>query len=147
MRKGLVAHGALLAVALLAAYQTWTRDKTIKPKLGDVTLMSMAVDSIDLITLQQDLKQVKVERRADATGSYLWATVIRTPPPPKVPEMPEDAVSSPDAPPAIQPSTREFPVGKDGSTWLEKVAPLRALRDLGTPVKVAHCSRCRIVDN
>jgi len=29
--------------------------------------------------------------------------------------------------------TKEFPVGEDGSKFLERLAPLKALRDLGVP--------------
>ena len=35
MRTGPAIHGALLIVALLFAYKTWTRDKTEEPKAGE----------------------------------------------------------------------------------------------------------------
>jgi hypothetical protein len=127
MKRGPVIHGALLVVALVVAYQTWTRDKSAKPVRANVTLWGGAPADVESITLTGENKKTVVERRKDGAGAYLWGVVERTTKPLK----PKDAVSSEDAPPTPVTTVREFPVGEEGDKLVEKLAPLQAVRDLG----------------
>ncbi len=47
--KGAFIHGGLLAVMLVYGYRTWTRDKTVKPDLGSVTLWDQ--NAADLVSV------------------------------------------------------------------------------------------------
>lgn len=138
MTRGTMFHGALLFVALGAAWQTWTRDKTVKPRTGDVIVWKGAPSDVKGIVYHSEapmVKDVAVERR----GGYLWAivTTVEKPakPPPKPPADGADPATQPmQEEPEPQPITRrqEFLVGAEGEKLFEKLAPLRALRDAGT---------------
>lgn len=135
LRKGPVVHGALLVVALGLAYQTWTRDKSAKPKVKMVDVWSGAPGAVERITYETERRKLEIERRSDAGGAYLWATVTTTTTakPPKPPVTadagPEDTVSTTDDTPTV--TVQEYPVGEEGEKLLAQVAPLQAVRDLG----------------
>jgi hypothetical protein len=132
MRPGPVVHGALLAAALGFAWQTWTRDRDTAPTAATLTVWpgSGAVTSL---ALHGTLRDVRVERRGADGSDYFWATVTKTTPPPPKPAVPDGG-----PPPNMSPAedkgtttTLEFPVGEEGEKALAKLAPLKALRDLG----------------
>lgn len=149
MKRGPVIHGALLVLALVVAYQTWTRDKSAKPSKANVVVWGGAPSEIQSITHEtQSAAQTKktvVERRSDGGASYLWGRVDKTTQPPKPPKPPEspqakagegqppEALSSSvdEPPPAPTTTTKEFPIGEEGDKLVERLAPLKALRDLG----------------
>ena len=64
MRSALI-HGVLLAVMLVYAYRTWTRDKTVQPELGSVVLWDKSEGDLVSIELKNEKKDVKIERRGD----------------------------------------------------------------------------------
>jgi hypothetical protein len=136
MNKSLLVHGGLFVLALGWAYQTWTRDKTTTVERSQLTVWGGSPDDIVKLSMVSEGKDVKVERRPGDRGSYLWGVVTRTPPAPKpipkaTPDGGVEALSSPEATPPPPPQVREFPVGEDGTKLFAKLAPLRAVRDLG----------------
>ena len=159
MRAGPIVHGALLAAALAAAYQTWTRDEAVESHIGDHLVWSLDGAKLEAIVYESEKKSVRLEVRGEGDESYLWGTVTRRREVPA--EVPaEVAAASPDAGIAtdsavlgdagvafdagaaaseadaaaaeIVSTTREFPVGEDGEKLFAEVAELHALRDLGT---------------
>jgi len=131
-RQGPIGHGLLLVGAIIFGYTTWTRDTTVKVTRGEVTIWGGGAADVKAVRLENDARKARVERRTSDKGdAYLWGTVVRQPPAPKPKEgEPPDALqsSSADLPPA---TTKEFPIGEAGSALLDKVAPLRGLRELG----------------
>jgi hypothetical protein len=139
MRRGTLVHGVLLLVALVLAYTTWQRDPTVKPQAGTVELWAGSPADVKSIQYEAQNKSVTLERRGQGNDAYYWGKVVRSTPPPKKPQKPDagpdEALMSPaEAEPEEKPTvtTREFPVGEGGTKLLEKLAPLRVIRDLGT---------------
>jgi hypothetical protein len=93
MMRGPIIHGALLAAALLVAYQTWTREAAPEAKRGEFVLWQGTSEAVKAIAYDTENKTVRVERR----DGYLWATVTRTTP--AAPKPPKPAPAE-DAPPA-----------------------------------------------
>lgn len=139
MTRGPIIHGVLLVAALLFAYQTWTREEKVEPTTGKVVLWSVPAASITEATYHIDAEEertVRIERRSDEHGSYLWGwetrAVIETT------KRKDAAATVNEAGATIRPvdtakvsNTREFAVGKKGAESIEKLAEMRALRDLG----------------
>lgn len=133
-RQGPIGHGLLLCGALFLGYTTWTRDTTVKVTRGEVTIWSGSPSDVKAVRLENDGRKTRVERRSGDKGdTYLWGVVVRQPPAPKPKEgePPEALLSSADAPPAPPATTKEFPIGESGGSLIEKVAPLKGLRELG----------------
>ncbi|HKE20471.1 MAG TPA: hypothetical protein VKB80_36610 [Kofleriaceae bacterium] len=78
MRVGPIVHGALLAGALVFAYQTWTRDKNESPKVGVVSVWQESLDDFESFAYDGDKKSVNVEVRHDGKDAYYWGKVTRT---------------------------------------------------------------------
>jgi len=143
MKTGPVAYGLLLVAALAFAYQTWTREKTVDPKTGDYVVWAHSVDSFESLLYDSEQKSVRIERRSDDHGQYLWGEVKRSRKVPKKPKPKKtpgaDAGADSSTPPEPEPppedeiitTTREFPIGEIGKKVLESFSTLRALRELG----------------
>lgn len=139
MKRGPIIHGVLLVAALLFAYQTWTREEAVVPTTGTVVLWSMPADKLRSVTYDTGGEQahaVRLERRSDQKGAFLWGTETRT-----ISQYPErtpskwiiDAgIGAPDSYVAKRVSkSYEFAVGDKGDEVMEKLAEMRAIRDLG----------------
>ncbi len=103
-------QAAALAVAALWAYLTWTR-----PEVGAVERDRFLVwerDAAEVLSVRyvSPEKDVRVERRTDAAGAFLWGI-----------ETSADVGGGP----------REYPVGTAGETLVGRLASLRVIRDLG----------------
>lgn len=127
MMRGPIIHGVLLLAALGFAYQTWTREKKVERKTGTVVVWTTAADKVTAIVYQTKDRDVRLDRKAGESGSYLWGTETRTTrvrPPTKPGET---------APPSEQTTTtsREFPADERADEAVTDLAELRALRDLG----------------
>lgn len=134
MRRGAVIHGVLLVAALVFAYQTWTREEVLAPLTGDVVVWAMPPASIQAITFATEGRAIRVERRSDAKGPYLWGTDTRSIE--QYQTRAKDAAdASPTDPRPFAPktvsSTREFLLSEKGVELFENLAELRALRALG----------------
>jgi hypothetical protein len=134
MRRGPVIHGVLLVAALVFAYQTWTREQVVAPLTGDVVVWSLPPASIKAIMLESEGRVIRVERRSDAQGPYLWGSDTRT-----MEQYQTRAKDAPDASPTderpfapeIVSSTREFMVSEKGEALFANLSELRALRAMG----------------
>jgi hypothetical protein len=134
-------HGVLLAVMLVYGYRTWTRDKTVGPDLGSVTLWDKAEGDLVSIEYKQETKIVKLEKK----GDYWWGseTTIERKPKPKAPDAGSGSAGSAGSGSAATPppieyeetgrKTREYPVGETAEKLVKNYAAARALRDLGKP--------------
>ncbi len=106
--KGIAIHGALLAVMLGVAYQTWTRDTTIRVSTGEVEIWDKKADDVTAVEFQTTRKDattgavnertVRVERRGTGADAYWWGIETRTDQKPKPVPKPDAGV--PDAAPA-----------------------------------------------
>jgi hypothetical protein len=120
-------HGILLLVALLVALQTWTRDESAgrSTRDGAATVWEGDVDEIAYITYDNPARMLRVERREE-TGdaarrgeTYLWGITTT------------DVSTADSASVGEAQQRQEFPVGNAGEDLFRRLAPLRALRDLG----------------
>ena len=108
--KGLKMHAALFVVAVVAALLTWNRDTV--PEADRGLALAWERDTTDVVAVhyRSPVMDIRIQRRTDDDGSFLWAIEI---------EGAED------------PDTLEFPVGAPGHTLVGRLASLRVIRDLG----------------
>src|SRR5262249_14929894 len=64
-------------------------------------------------------------------ADYYWATLTKTTPPPAKPAAPDGGVAMSVIEDKGTATTQQFPVGEEGEKTLGRLAPLKALRDLG----------------
>tara|TARA_R110002073_G_scaffold74100_10_gene181361 strand:+ start:7111 stop:8442 length:1332 start_codon:yes stop_codon:yes gene_type:complete len=133
MKLGPVVHGGLLVVALVVAYQSNTREKDSAPKHGTHAIWKLS--DISAVVLESGKKRIRIERREDENGTYLWGEVARTKkvaPSKKAGPSDNDAGAN-DAAPVYETTvtTREFPVGEAGEKLMLQYQKLMALRKLG----------------
>lgn len=103
-------HAILFGAVLIATYFTWSRDVSYGG--DDNTVRIWDRDSTEVLALGYRIgdTEIRIERRSDQAGGYLWG--IET--------VGADA-----------PVTSEFPVGSLGNNLLDRIAGLRTVRDLG----------------
>lgn len=89
--KSAVIHGVLLAVMLVYGYRTWTRDKSVKPDLGQFELWTKDDSDLVAIEFKSERKTVRLERRTDSKDAYWWGieTTIEKRPKPTPPKPPD----------------------------------------------------------
>lgn len=125
-------HAVLLVVALLAAFQTWTRDESASgTDEGAVTLWQREIDDIVSVTFETPARMLSVERRVEGGGdaatpreTFLWGVTLT-----KRSTADTSTADTTSGVPAVV--REEFPVGDVGDELFERLASLRALRDLG----------------
>jgi hypothetical protein len=113
--RGALIHGALLAVMLVYGYQTWTRDKTVKPTQGSVALWDKKESDLLSIEYKAAKKIVKIERKPEG---YWWGsdTVIETRPKKAVDTGAGSAAPPPGTSTAGSASAGSAAAGAGGST-------------------------------
>lgn len=123
--RGPLVQGAVLAVALGLAWQTWTREKAAPKADKGVKLWESRAADVGLIEYISEKRYAKVERKSDADGSYLWVTVDRE----------KGALGNVKPPPGQEPerSTKSFVGGKSADRLVEQLAAPSAARALGKP--------------
>jgi len=142
--KGVIGHAVLLAIALVAAFFTWTARDTPETDRSLVEIWDRDPADLVQVTFQTPERTLLIERRGDRGESYLWGTeTVRPPAPPPpadsaaaaatgrtaaAPATDRTAPTSANAPP---PTTEQYPIGEAGDTLVKRLARLRALRDLG----------------
>jgi len=135
MKRGPIIHAVLLVFVLGFAYQTWTREKKVEPKTGKVEVWSKPASSLQAVLFETKDRTLRVERRKDDAGSYLWGKETRVSRHHKRPPRPAKGQDAgvPPAEPEVEEttSTREFPAGEAGTELFDNFAQLHALRDLG----------------
>jgi hypothetical protein len=130
--KGVTMHGALLGVMLILAYQAWTPDETNRATLnsdGDYTVWDVPSDQVTTLTFVRRNTTTVIERREEAGEVYLWGRSFESLPD----DTAQDTTAAADSVPARRTPApaQEFPVGDEGEDIWNRVAHLRALRDLG----------------
>ena len=95
--KTAIIHGALLLVMMLYGYRTWTRDKSVTPDVGSVSLWNRSSDELSFVEYKTENRVVRLEKRTDTTGAYWWGLEtsitkrpkpVVTPPAPVTPATP-----------------------------------------------------------
>ncbi|MBE7452844.1 MAG: hypothetical protein HS111_29390 [Kofleriaceae bacterium] len=125
--KGVIVHGALLAVMLVYGYLTWTKEKPAATVTGDVVMWNRGEPELKAIELAATDQTLRLERRGEGAAAYWWGIDSRTtkkmkPVEPPPPPAPGEAPPPPPEPEWITETTvREFPVGEPGEklvrTW------------------------------
>ncbi len=153
--KGVIVHGVLLVAMLLFGYQTWTREKEVKKTTGDVVLWNHKAGELTSIVWEAPKRTIKLERRGEGAGGYLWGadskmTEKHKAKPKPAPDagvadggvpaaaatdggVPADAGVPAEPEKEIVTTTREFPVGEAADKLLKDFSAMHALLDLGTP--------------
>lgn len=129
MMRGALIHGALLIGALVFAYQTWTREEKVEITTGTVEVWTTSENKISAVIYETKDRTVRVERKSDDAGTYLWGTETRVTKT-KAPLAPGET-PDPNAPTEQTTVVREFPIGDRGDEAVKNLATMRALRDLG----------------
>ena len=107
--RGVRAHAILLAAAALWAFQTWTRDEVRQEDRSRALAWEQDTTEVVAIRYRSPEKEVRIERREDGEGVFLWGFQI------------EDGGRD----------TLEFPVGASGHVVVARLAALRVIRDFG----------------
>ncbi len=132
-KLGPVVHGVLLAVVLLFAYSSWTKEKKVASKVGTVTVWSQAKDSV--VSLQSYNKNKRgVERTISIKRTdkgYIWGSDKRSRPKRRRPKKGAD----PTKPPEMVTTTSEFVGGEGSEKAFEHFANLKALHSMGKLTK------------
>lgn len=114
-------HVILAIVAVVFAVAMWTRDKQPKAlAAGDVTVWSGKPSDVMRIRYETKTRKVALESKKDGEGRYFVGTVDR------------EAAPEGDAGPAPKPPIQTFVSVGSGQKLAESLAPLKALRALGS---------------
>jgi hypothetical protein len=131
MKRGVIAYAAVLLVALVLAYRSWTHEGDVD--LSEATVV-IAGDPEDLegIDYSSDKIDVSLDVLEDAHGKYVWVTAT---PKGTAEKKEEETKEPPDphAPPKEEEDdgkAEEFKAGKSGDTIVEGMAPFVVKRQL-----------------
>ena len=126
MKRSLLVYAVALAVALFAAYYSWTHEGD--PDLSEaVVILDGDVDDLEEVSYHSAKIDVTLSMREDDLGRYAWVNVV---PKPAGEEPPPPDPANPHAPPPPDVDPAQFKAGKTGDTVLEGLAPFRAKRVL-----------------
>jgi hypothetical protein len=126
--KGALIHGFLLLGMLAVAYQTWTRDTSVKATTGNVVVWNEKASALQAIVYQNKDKTLRLESK----DGYWWGTETTTKkkPKPQPPATGDAGVPPPEFETVT--TTTEFPV--DATAVMPLVSgysAMRAVRNLG----------------
>ncbi|MYG81559.1 MAG: hypothetical protein F4187_07245 [Gemmatimonadetes bacterium] len=105
------AHAVLFAMAVIAALLTWNRDVSFDENEAFIRVWDRDSADVRLVHYQTPELDLRIERRTDAAGDYLWGTQI----------------GGMDG----GPDTLDFPIGPAGAALVGRIARLRTLREMG----------------
>ncbi len=108
--RALKAHLALFVAAVIGALLTWMRDTTSDIDAGLPPAWERDTIQVASVHYTAPEMEVRIERRTDDDGVFLWAIEVKG---------------------ADAPDTLEYPVGIPGHTLVGRLAALRPIRDLG----------------
>jgi hypothetical protein len=128
MKKSVMVHAGLLVASLAAAALTWTAEEVDPTDRATVSVWDRGAEEIVALSFRSGIDSVDVERRAEGGEEYLWGRQTTRAPDQAIPP-PIDSVTG--QPTTIRTMTEEYPVGEGGPELIERLARLRALRDLG----------------
>ena len=145
--KGVLWHGLLAFFGLVFAYQTYNRKPEEDAAPGSVTAVECSADALQQVTLRTATLEVTVEPKREHDASTYWITSRQRSPDedkPKAADKPVDAAkpdaavadaTKPDAakkePPEAQ-KPKHYLANATFADYVKRVAPMRALRSLGT---------------
>lgn len=109
--KDLRIHIVLFAVAAVGALLTWTRDRPVGEDEPIMRVWDRDSTDVRLVHYRTEEMDLRIERRTDPDGDFLWGTQIA-------------GTDGPD--------TLDFPIGPAGRLLVERIAQLRTLRELGS---------------
>jgi hypothetical protein len=122
--RSAIGHGVAAAIAVFLAWQAFT-DETEEGSEETVDLYEC--DAVSAVSFANKQRSIRVERRGSGDDAFAWITLE-----PRA----EDQVSQADAPEPTQylANVKADPEGQrpTGIEWLDKFAPLKATRSLGT---------------
>ena len=108
-------HGGLLAVALLLALQTWSREAPTEIELERILIWEQDTSAVLSVTYRSSDIDLALSRHTE-NGQSFWAG---------------SEVSYQDGAAPPNPDTLLFPLGLPGGKLIEDLAEFRVLRDLG----------------
>jgi hypothetical protein len=118
--RGLWVHVGLLAVACVASFYVWSRDKkATAAAVADVTVWGGRPEDVQRIAFESSTTKVSLEARQDAQGRWFFGTVERASSP----------ISDAGAPPPRKTTT--FASVAAAQKVAQALAPFRALRFIG----------------
>ncbi len=117
----------LLGVALLGSYLSWTSEGADLSRATDVRVYRADARDLESVAWRSDTLEVRLERRDDGAGDYVWITVTETP---EEPEPIVDADPAAPVPVSATGSTVAFKGNDAAKDLWESFAPLYAKREL-----------------
>lgn len=148
-------YAVLLGAAMVASYVTWTTDdgKDADASTG-VAVYRAGTGDVKALAWKDEKLQVRVERKQDASGDFVWVTIDETrtkavPPKPHdhgspddphgdedhgkdTDAAPDEAGPEPEPEPEVVTTHTEFLGSESASGLFESFEPLMALRELDT---------------
>ena len=107
-------HAGLAALAVVFAYQTWTRDRA-QTQTDSVVVLDAAKREVNSLAYEDEMRQITVERRNGADGeSYAWILTKTRSKVPVSPPVPQAAPVASSAPPMAAPVAPTAPAPKPG---------------------------------
>ena len=107
-------HAGLAALAVVFAYQTWTRDRA-QTQTDSVVVLDAAKREVNSLAYEDEMRQITVERRNGADGeSYAWILTKTRSKVPVNPPVPQAAPAGSAATPTAAPVVPTAPAPKPG---------------------------------
>lgn len=107
-------HAGLAALAVVFAYQTWTRDRA-QTQTDSVVVLDAAKREVNSLAYEDEMRQITVERRNGADGeSYAWILTKTRSKVPVSPPVPQAAPVANSAAPTAAPVAPTAPAPKPG---------------------------------
>lgn len=126
MRSAIV-HAGLLVVALIGALATWTQEPRDLEDEAQVVVWDHAPETLASVHFRAGSRRVDLERRGTGSEAHLWGREEYPTPDPLGGAGPAADSAAGPTPMTIE----EFPVAEEGATLFQRLAGLRAIRDLG----------------
>jgi hypothetical protein len=124
MRSALV-HAALLGIALVAVFATWTWEGAEASGEPAVVVWEREPEEVIAVTFRSGERRVELERRSEGEERWIWGR--ETFPNAMAIGLPTDSTAPPPPPLTVE----EYPVDQGGETLFGRLAGLTAIRDLG----------------
>jgi hypothetical protein len=132
--RGIWIHGGLLLIALVWAFQTWTREAPTLEQQDRVLIWEADTASVVSVSYRSERRDLDFVRRTDDGGPFWWGIEVERPP-----------ASEETDPAPVAADTLEFPLGRPGTELIDRLARLRVVRDLGPP-SMEQTERFGLVD-
>jgi hypothetical protein len=128
--KSVIVHGLLAVFGLGLAYQTWTRKPEEETAPGSVVAAACDEATLQKIYLLTPTHEVTVEPKREGSQSSFWITMVSKSPEPDKAKAEDKDKPAKDKDAANPP--KRFLANATFAEYIKRVAPLRALRSLGT---------------